>query len=100
MLAESEAQLLGYQALQQSRFDRVESEAWRVLNLIEDGAGKNGVDKQWFLGTKRFIERLGFFAVVDAAELARSKFPRGGNRTFKYFCGCCWGMIRGQESEA
>jgi hypothetical protein len=32
--------------------------------------------------------------VLDAAEIARAKFPYSKNKAFPYFCGICWNRIR------
>lgn len=92
-VAESEKQLLGYQAVMDAKRDRLEMELWRVAEEIDTGSSEAGMDRGWTQGIRSFISRLGFDDVFDAAQVARGRFPRGGARTFKYFCGICWRKV-------
>jgi len=96
-VAEREAQLAGYQLILEARRDRIEDELWRVAEVIETGSSKDGMSRQWTASIKRFIEEMGVHAVLDAAERARGKYPYGGKRTFLYFCGICWRIIKGEN---
>lgn len=94
LIAEREEQLLGYQSVLEARRERLEDEMWRVAEVIETGAGEKGMNRDWLQGIKQFIEKLGLYPTLEAAEIARAKYPYGGRRTFLYFCGICWKQVR------
>lgn len=97
-LAEREEQLRGYQQLLQERAERLEAECWRVADALEPGAsGERGFNRRDLISIRRFVERLGVHAVVDAAELAFQRIPYSESRRFRYFCGVCWGRVRDQN---
>ncbi len=45
----------------------------------------------------RFADRLPLVEVLDAVKIAQTKFPDGGLRGFKYFCGVCHRKLDDQE---
>lgn len=91
-IQEREEQLLAYQAVMQARRDRIEEEIWRVLDLMKPGV--QSVSKDQFQSAKRFIERLGYHEVLDAADIAAAHDFNFDGR-FRYFCGICWNKVRG-----
>lgn len=94
-LREREEQLREYQALLLAKRDRLEEEMWKIAAELEEGGGET-YRRDWLQSIKQFLERLGFYSVLDAAEKARAWHPYGGRRTFLYFCGICWKRIRGE----
>lgn len=97
-VAEREAQLLGYQAILEARRDRIEGELWRVALVIDpDSGGEKGMLRDWTASIRRFNERLGVHVVLEAAEIARGRYPYPPKKTFPYFCGICWARIRHLE---
>lgn len=96
-VAEREEQLLGYQAVLEGRRERIEEELWRVAEIIETGSSSKGMSREWTGSIRKFNERLGVHASMEAANVARTKFPYGGKRTFLYFCGVCWNLVRKLE---
>lgn len=40
-----------------------------------------------------FARKLPPEEVLEAVEIAQAKFPDGGSRGLKYFCGVCWRKI-------
>lgn len=96
-VAESEAQLLGYQAILEARRERLDAEMWRVADQIDSGASVLGMDRRWTSSIRMFIEKLGLDEALSATEIARRKFPYGGKKTFLYFCGICWSVLRKKE---
>lgn len=99
-VAEREEQLRGYQQLLRERADRIEQEAWEIAEIIEPGASDpdgKGFSRRGLISIRRFIDRLGFFLVKDAAELAYQRIRYSENQRFRYFCGVCWGRIRDQD---
>jgi hypothetical protein len=99
MVAEAEAQLLGYQEILQARRDRLEDETWRVADILEPGSPSNGYPRDWLTSITRFIEKLGVHDVLGAAEIAYSKYRLSRRRCFLYFCGICWKRVRGEGVE-
>jgi len=95
MVAETEAQLAGYQEIMESKRSRIEDELWRVAETLEPGCSKKGMNRDWTVSIQKFNEKLGVHECLDAADIARAKFPYGGKRAFIYFCGICWRKIRG-----
>lgn len=97
-LAEREEQLRAYQELLQARSERLEQETWQVAEVLEPGSGERGFNGRDLISIRRFIERLGVHAALDAAGLAYARVPYSEARRFKYFCGVCWGRIRDQDN--
>lgn len=96
-IEEREAQLLGYQEILEAQRQRVEDELWRVAEAIDPGSSTLGMSRDWTASIRRFNGQLGVHAVLEAADIARSRYPYGGKRGFLYFCGVCWNRIREQE---
>lgn len=95
---EREAQLLGYQEILEARRRRIEDELWRVAEVIEPGSSEAGMKIDWLASIRRFNEQLGLHSVLEAADIARGRYPYGGKRTFLYFCGVCWNRIRNPDA--
>lgn len=93
-IAEREAQLLGYQDVLEAKRQRIEDELWRVAEVIDPGSSSSGMSRDWTASIRRFNEQLGVHAVLEAADVARGRFPYGGKKTFLYFCGICWNLIK------
>ena len=94
LVAEREAQLRGYSEVMQAQVNRLEDETWDVLDQLFNG--KESIPRDAFLSTRRFIEKLGFFVVREAAEIAlAASIP--SSRLFRYFCGVCWNKVRQQD---
>jgi len=94
-LRESEEQLKAFYKLAAGKRDRLESEAWEIVNILQAGAEE--FDREDFNALMRFLEKIGYPEVLEAANIATAK-PRGGNRgVFKYFCGICWNFIKGKR---
>lgn len=94
-VAEREAQIAAHQAILRERRERIEDEQWEIVQALE-GPSRDKYRRDYLVSIKTFLERLGFDSVLDAAEIARSKYPWGGRRLFLYFCGICWRRVRGE----
>lgn len=92
--AEREAQIAGYAAVMEARLERIENDAWRVAEALKPGAAK-GYSADRLSGIKHFVEKLTVYSVLEAAEIAKAKYPYSETKAFKYFCGICWNRIRG-----
>ena len=93
-IQEREAQLAGYQEILEDKRERIEDELWRVAEIIAPGSSVGGMKRDWTASIRRFNEKLGVHAVLEAADVARGRYPYGGKQTFLYFCGVCWNLIR------
>lgn len=93
---EREAQLAGYAEVMAAKRDRLEREMWAVAVAIKDDAEK-GFRRDHLQSIKRFLERLPFDEVMEAAEIARAAKPYSDRQCFLYFCGICWNKIRRNE---
>lgn len=96
---EREKQIIGYQQVMEGKRLRLEEEVWRILDVM-DSKAREGVRRDWFSSTKIFLDKLGFDDVYDSMEIALSRKPYGGNKTFLYFCGVCWNKIRAEQNGA
>lgn len=90
-IAEREAQLRGYAAVMEAKRQRIEDDAWRVMEVLYPG--QETVPRAHLQSVKQFVEKLGVHEVLHAAEITASKHIYGA-RFFRYFCGVCWGKIR------
>lgn len=94
--AEMESQIRGYAKVMQARRDRMEEETWQVLDALEPGIKTTSRDQ--FSSVRGFIEKLGYFEVLEAADIALAA-PISRSYTFKYFCGVCWNKLRRVQKE-
>ena len=92
---EAEAQLAGYVAIMRAKKQRIEDDAWEVIEALR---GEARCPKSQFKSVQIFVERLGVFDAVEAAEIARAKVPWRGEKQWKYFCGVCWTKIKALEN--
>lgn len=92
-VAEREAQLRGYHNVIEAQRQRIEDETWLIVDALE-GDGTTNYDRRSYLSIKNFLGHLPFHEVLDAAEIAFSRFPYS-QKKFRYFCGICWRKIRG-----
>ncbi len=92
-IAEREEQLRGYHNILEARRQRIEDETWLIVEALE-GKPVDSYNRSNLSSIRKFLEKLTFHDVLDAAENALSRFPYG-NRKFKYFCGICWHKVKG-----
>jgi hypothetical protein len=90
-VAEREEQLRGYAKVMEARRRRLEKETWEVMFVMRPA--ENSVPRDEMQSVKRFIEKLGYHEVLEAAEIAMAA-PISYRKTFKYFCGICWNKLR------
>lgn len=94
--AEREEQIRGYNKIFAAKKERLENEAWEVIKELCLYDEKNDcTQKEYFTSAKRFVDKLGLYNVLDAAEIAcKNGSPYNDNSRFRYFCGVCWNKIR------
>ena len=95
---EMEAQIIGYQQVMNSRRIRIEDESEIVHDVFSEYCDGFELTSAAMASVRKFVERLGVDEVRDAMERACTyrKVRRG--QEFKYFCGICWGIIKGQAN--
>lgn len=95
LIKEREAQIKGYYKAIAAQKKRIESESWEVARMLCLDDELESYNKIRMLSIRRFLDQISFHHVMHAAEVTANKF-RGSQSesSFKYFCGCCWKMIR------
>jgi len=93
-IKEAEAQLKGYYKILKGKKDRLEEESWQIAEIMEPGCSEKGFRNDWRKSISVFLQKLDFYEVMDAMEIAITNKPWGGKTTFIYFCGICWRKIR------
>ena len=95
-VSEREDQMQGYHAVLEAKRERLEDQAWMVLE--EMGVDRvKGCSRDQFNSTRMFVEKLGYHATLEAMEIAMGASITY-SRVFKYFCGICWNKVREQEA--
>jgi hypothetical protein len=95
-IAEREKQILGYQKIMQAKYDRIEYESWRICDALIPDSSLHGFNIKNRQSIVFFINKIGFFEVLEAAEIAYSKYSYNEKKCFLYFCGICWNKIKGE----
>lgn len=93
-VAEREQQLRAYYDIMEARRQRIEQEEWEIAEILFPGCSVEGIKRGWLSSIRSFVEKLGFHETLDAAEIAKDKYPTLRQRLFLYFCGICWNKIR------
>lgn len=93
-VAERERQLAGFHEVMQGRRDRIEDESWSIAQALRPKA-ERGFPRDWKRSIVTFLGRLPYHEVLDAMEIAASKYRYSETRAFLYFCGICWRKIKG-----
>lgn len=98
-IREKEAQILAYSAVLNERNQRIEKCSWEVVRRLE-GNSTREYSRAGLHSIRKFLGRLPFEELLEAADTAQVKFPRyyQENDRFRYFCGICWCTIRGNEN--
>jgi DNA-directed RNA polymerase subunit RPC12/RpoP len=95
---EAEAQIMAYYEVLEARKERLARESWRIVSELNIENNDGSVRSDWLFGINKFIEKLGFYDVMEYASLASSSKSNSGKEArFKYFCGICWNKIREQN---
>jgi HNH endonuclease len=97
LIAESEEQLRGYHAIIEAKRLRQVTEAWKIVEILQPKCRKFPI--RGIHSIIRFVEQLGLYQVVEAAEIAFDRQRWSEDRRFRYFCGICWKLIRESGDE-
>lgn len=95
---EREEQLAGYAEVMEAKRDRLEGETWRIAETLDPGCSKRGFNRADLKSISQFIERIGLYEVLDAAEMTAARKSRFSVAAFRYFCGICWNKTRKLEA--
>lgn len=98
-IAEKEKQINGYYKVMEAQKIRIETDVWRVAEILCKSYPIDGMRRDWFNSIKRFNENLGVHVVMDAMEIAASKFTYSEAKAFSYFCGICWNKIKEAKND-
>lgn len=93
-VAEREEQLAGYQAVLAAKRSRLEDDVWTVFARWRD---QEETTHERFNTVKRFVERLGLDAVLDAVDITLAAHIRSQRGEFLYFCKVCWNKVSEAE---
>jgi hypothetical protein len=94
--AEREAQLRAYYEILQAKKDRRDDELWSIADVYMERFGDDSILRSRLASIRTFLDRLDYFEVLDAMELAtRKMYSRAP--AFRYFCGVCWRKIKGDR---
>lgn len=91
-VAEREEQLRGYHDVMEGKRDRLDSQAWELMNSWRKE--QDSAPKDWMNSMRMFIDKIGFHETRDAIEIADAKNFYSEAKTWKYFCGICWNKLR------
>ena len=94
--AEREAQIAGYAAVMEAARERIEDDVWRVAEALDPSAPE-GYSRDRLGGIRNFVIKLGVHEVLEAVDIANTRYAMTSARAFKYFCGICWRKIREAE---
>jgi len=95
---EAESQLKAYYKILQSKKDRLYEEAWDIAEILSPGCSEKGFNTANRMSIERFLQRLDYYEVGEAMDIAICKYPSNQHRAFKYFCGICWRKIKGTDN--
>lgn len=98
IVAEREEQLAYYYNILQSAKDRRDAEMWAVADIYMERWGDKDILRTHTTSIRMFLDRLDFFSVQEAMEIATSK-TYSRNACFRYFAGVCWRKIKQQNGE-
>lgn len=98
-IKEAEEQLMGFYKIMNAKRERIDREAWQIVDYLKIQNNDGSVDTPNFTSIKRFLEKISFYAVAEAAEIAWGAKPYSANARFRYFCGVCWNKIKAASNE-
>lgn len=94
LVAEREAQLQGYAEIMAMQRERIDSDVWHIIRELY-GEETDEIARSIYQSVKNFVVRLPVDEIMDATEIALSKYNNRQRNFFPYFCGICWRKIKG-----
>ena len=96
---EREAQIKGYAKVMAAHRQRVEDDCWEVADIWTSSHGKDSIRKDYFQSIRNFVEKLGVHECIRAMEITTAR-RLNQDKSFRYFCGICWNLIRENSPNA
>lgn len=97
-IKEREEQIQGYQQVMNGKRLRIDDEAGEVREIYERFNEGFTLSETAMVSVRKFVEELGMYAVMGAMESAHTRPSVRRGQEFKYFCGICWNLIKGQSN--
>jgi hypothetical protein len=100
-VAEKEAQISAYYKILAAKKEREDDELWSIADIFIERFhydGDGGIQRSRLSSIRTFLEKLNFFEVMEAMEIATDKKHSKGP-AFAYFCGICWRKIKRANGE-
>lgn len=98
ILREREEQVAAFNEAVLEKQQRREDTIWEVANVFLRDWNETAFRRDWFASISYFSDRLDLEQLVDAAWSSIEKgFSK--DRTFRYFCGICWRLIREEDGQ-
>lgn len=96
VLKEKENQLKEYRNFIAKIERRVEKDITEIDDIYSDQyPGWGFADNFKVITLRRFLDLMSKHEIIQALQIAFSKFPTDETRVIRYFCGICWHRIRG-----
>lgn len=99
-VAERELQIAGYEKIMRAKRLRIDDESQEVREVYEVYCDGYTLTDTAMVTVRKFIESIGLHAVRDAMEQAFTRPTVRKGYEFKYFCGICWNIIKGDDRGA
>lgn len=98
VLREQEAQLKEYRRFIAKIEKRLTDDFDEINNIYSENYPEWEFSDQFKnVSLRRFLQLLPKHRVIEALNIAITKWPNNKDRVIPYFCGVCWNMIRGTE---
>lgn len=98
-VVEREAQIRAYYDILEAKKARRDEELWSIADVFMTHFKTDTIARTDLASIRGFLDRLDYFDVLEAAELANDKKPYSHNQAWKYFCGICWRKIKRNNGE-
>lgn len=95
-VAEREEQIRGYQEVMQGKRERLDAEAWAIIEMLTPG--EKSAPKDWMNSLRMFLDKIGFDEVHEAMEIVQGREFAVLEKAWRYFCGICWNKLRKVEA--
>jgi hypothetical protein len=95
MVAEREEQIREYREVIDAARQRQMKDVWLVAEPFMEMFRLDGMRRDHLASIKMFLNKLDFYNVADAMEIACDRLPDSdGADVFRYFAGVCWTKIK------
>ncbi len=67
---------------------------WAVADIFIEAFNDDGIRKDWLSSIRMFVQRMDLHEAIEAMKIATLRFPHNKRKSFLYFCGICWRVIK------